>query len=145
MKILLAADGSPFTVKAAKYLAAHFDLFGAGAELHVLHVTPPIPAGLAVSNARRILGDDAIDKYYREETDAALKPVEKILRKAGIPFHADFRIGPPAVEIVAFAKKNKTDMIVMGSHGYGALGNILMGSVATKVLATTSVPVLVVR
>jgi len=36
-------------------------------------------------------------------------------------------------------------MIVMGSHGHGALQNLVMGSVATKVLAVTKVPVLIVR
>ncbi len=145
MKILLAVDGSPYTVKAVKYLATHFDLFGTGTELHLLTVKPPIPAGLAVVNARRILGAAAIDKYYREEAEAALKPAEKILRKAAIPFHAEYKVGPVADEVVGFARKNKMDMIVMGSHGHGALANVVMGSVATKVLAAAHVPVLVIR
>jgi nucleotide-binding universal stress UspA family protein len=145
MKILLAADGSPFTTKAAKYIATHFDLFGAGTELHVLNVKPPIPAGLAVANASRILGKGSIDKYYREEAEAALKPAERILRKAAVPFHSSYKIGSIADEVVAFARKNKVDMIVMGSHGHGALVNVLMGSVATRVLAASTVPVLVIR
>lgn len=145
MKILLAVDGSAFTVKAAKYLAANFELFGAGAELHLLTVRMPIPAGLAVVNARKILGDDAIDKYHREEAEAALKPAEKILRKAAIPFHSHYTVGTVADEIARYAKKNKMDMIVMGSHGHGALANVIMGSVTTKVLAAATVPVLVVR
>jgi nucleotide-binding universal stress UspA family protein len=145
MKIVLAVDGSPYTIKAAKYVAQHFDLFGSGAELHLLHVRPAIPAGLAVSNARSLLGDDAVQRYYRDEAEAALKPAERILRKAAIPFHASYKVGAAAHEIVAFAKKFKADMIVMGSHGHGALANVLMGSVATKVLAAASIPVLVVR
>lgn len=145
MKIVLAVDGSPYTAKAVKYLARHADLFGTGAELHLLHVRPAIPAGLAVSNARRVLGDDAVQDYYREEAEAALKPAERILRKAGIPFHADYKVGAIAPEIVAFAKKSKAGMIVMGSHGNGALANVLMGSVATKVLAAATMPVLIIR
>jgi nucleotide-binding universal stress UspA family protein len=43
------------------------------------------------------------------------------------------------------AKGDKFDLIVMGSHGHGALAGLLMGSVATKVLALSKTPVLLVR
>jgi nucleotide-binding universal stress UspA family protein len=145
MKILLAADGSAFTIKAVKYLTTHLDLFGARAELHLLTVTHPIPHGLAAANARKFLGDKVLDEYYREEAEAALTPAEKILRKSDIPFHANYKVGVVADEIVAYAKKNKADMIVMGSHGHGALANVLLGSVATRVLAAATVPVLIIR
>jgi nucleotide-binding universal stress UspA family protein len=145
MKILLAVDGSPFTTRAVKYVTTHFDLFGAGAELQLLTVTPPVPAGLATANARKILGDAALEKYYGEEAAAGLKQAEKMLLKAAIPFHSVHKVGAVAEQIVGFAKKNKTDLIVMGSHGHGALANVLMGSITTKVLASTSTPVLVVR
>jgi len=42
-------------------------------------------------------------------------------------------------------KENVIDMIVMGSHGHGALRGLMMGSVATKVIAATTVPVLIIR
>lgn len=145
MKILLAVDGSAFTVKAVAYLAAHLDWFRGEPELHLLHVKQPIPAGLAVEQARRILGDDAATDYYKEESEAALAPAEKILRTEGIAFHAHYKVGDIAKEIHAFALKKKIDMIVMGSHGHSALANVVLGSVATKVLAASPVPVLIVR
>lgn len=43
------------------------------------------------------------------------------------------------------AESGKFDLLMMGSHGYSALGNLVMGSVATKVLAGCKVPVLLVR
>ena len=46
---------------------------------------------------------------------------------------------------MALAQKIKPDLILMGSHGHGSLGNLVMGSVATKVMAHTKVPVLLVR
>jgi nucleotide-binding universal stress UspA family protein len=145
MKILMAVDGSPYSVKAAKYLAAHPALFGADAELHLLTVHLPIPAGLAMTNASLLLGENAISDYYREDSAAALKPAEDSLRKAGIVFKSSYKVGSIADEVVSTALREKFDVIVMGSHGHGALANVVMGSVATKVLAAAPVPVLIIR
>ena len=145
MKILLAVDGSAFTSKAVKYLATHLQWFQDAPELHLLHVKLPIPAGLAVTRARAILGDAAVDNYYKEEAAAALAPAEKMLRKREIPFQSTYKIGDIAHEIQRYASEQKIDLIVMGSHGHGTLASVVLGSVATKVLATTSIPVLIVR
>lgn len=141
MKILLAVDGSAYSRKAVRHLIKHFAWFDNPPELHLLHVKLPLPPG----RARAFLGDDTVTAYYREESLAALEPSEKILRKAGIAFHSACKVGDVAGEIQSYVKKNKIDMIVMGSHGHGALANLVMGSVATKVLAVTQVPVLIVR
>lgn len=141
MKILIAVDGSSYTMKAIKHVVAHLDWFQGESELHLLHVKLPIPPG----RARAVLGGDAINNYYREDSEAALAPAEKLLKKQNIAYHAAWRVGEIAEEIRAYAKKNKIDMIVMGSHGHSALQNLVMGSVATKVLAATTVPVLLVR
>lgn len=141
MKILVAVDGSAYTTKALKHVITHFDWFKDEPELHILHVRPAIPEG----RARAVLGNAAVDNYYKEEARAALAPAERLLRKHAIPFKGGFAIGDVAEQIQAYVKKYKIDMIVMGSHGHGALKNLVMGSVATKVLATTTVPVLLVR
>ena len=54
-------------------------------------------------------------------------------------------VGEPAESIVKQAKSGKADLIVMGTHGRGALKQLLVGSVALKVIATSSVPVVVAR
>ena len=141
MKILIAVDGSPYSIKAVKHVIKHFDWFSAPPELHLLHVKLPLPPG----RARSFLGNDVVDKYFREESEAALAPSEKLLRKKDIPFRTGYKVGDIANEIQAYVKKNKIDMIVMGSHGHSALTNLVMGSTATKVLASTDVPVLIVR
>jgi nucleotide-binding universal stress UspA family protein len=145
LKILFAVDGSEFTTRAAHYLAAHFDWFRGTPELQLLHVEPAIPSGFAVVQAERILGHDAVDRYYKEESQAALVEAEKILHDRKIPFQSAYTVGDAAREIHAYADKNKPDLIVMGSHGRGELRSIVMGSVAAKVMATTHVPVLIVR
>jgi nucleotide-binding universal stress UspA family protein len=145
MKILLAVDGSTFTTKAVTYLATHLQWFQDAPELHLLHVKPPIPVGLAVTQARAILGNDAVEDYYKEEAAAALGPAEKVLHKLEIPFQSTYKVGDIAHEIKHYAAEHEIDMIVMGSHGHGALAGVVLGSVATKVLATTASPVLIVR
>ena len=58
---------------------------------------------------------------------------------------SDWKVGQAGELIAKFADAGKYDLLVMGSHGHGALGNLVMGSVATKVLANCGVPVLLVR
>lgn len=145
MKILLAVDGSDYTAKAARFVAQHLEWFQNQPELHLLHVKPPLPAGLALENARRVLGDDAVNNYYGDEAAVAMAPAEAILRQCQIPFRAGHRVGEIAHEIQAYVSENGIDMVVMGSHGHGALANVILGSISTKVLASTTVPVLIVR
>lgn len=146
MKILFAVDGSDYTIKAAHYLAAHLAWFHGTPELHLLHVKLPIPKGLALVQAQAVLGNDAVDRYYKEEATAALATAEKILHEHQIPFQSTYRVGDIAEEICAYAAEEKVDMIIIGSHGHGALKNLVLGSVATKVLASTAnIAVLVIR
>jgi nucleotide-binding universal stress UspA family protein len=146
MKILFAVDGSDYTVKVAQYIATHFRNFQGGLDLHLLHVRLPIPQGLALAQAERLLGHDTIDRYYKEEAEAALARAESILNRDNIPFQAVYPVGDVAHEIHQYSAQHKMNMIVMGSHGHGAVQNLVMGSVATKVIATTAdIPILIVR
>ena len=56
-----------------------------------------------------------------------------------------FLCGLIADTIAATASEGSFDLLMMGSHGHGTLGNLVMGSVATQVLARCKVPVLLVR
>jgi nucleotide-binding universal stress UspA family protein len=146
VKILFAVDGSEYSTKAAQYIATHFQQFQGPLELHLLHVHLPIPTGLALAQAEKLLGGDVGDRYYKEESQAALATAEQILKMRNIPFTSSYKVGKVAEEISDYAAKHKMDMIIMGSHGHGALANLVTGSVATKVLALeTGIPVLLVR
>lgn len=145
MNILFAVDGSEFTVKAARFLIDHIANFKDTPNLFLLYVKSPIPLGISASRARALLGDEAINNFYKEEAEAALSVAEDVLRQKNVAFNVEYKIGDASTEIARYAKSHKIDMIVMGSHGHGALGSIILGSVTSRVLATTTVPMLIVR
>lgn len=140
MKILLAADGSAYTRHAVDYLIKHPGMFGGQPELRIVHVRPMIPGRAATA-----LSKSVIQKYYADETAKALAPARRMLDKAGFQYTVSQLIGDPGSEVAALAKKGKFDLVVMGSHGHGALGSLVLGSAASKVLAQCKVPVFIVR
>lgn len=140
MKILLPVDGSAYTRHMLDYVGTHDALFGASHDYRVLTVVPPIP-----SRAANFLSRDTIDDYYRDEAEKVLPAVRAFLEGKGWRFQAGYVVGHPAQAIAAHAVEQGSDIIVMGSHGHSMLGNVVLGSVASGVLARTRVPVLLIR
>ncbi|MDN8615214.1 universal stress protein [Variovorax ginsengisoli] len=140
MKILLAVDGSDYTKRMISYLGAHRDLWVTGHAFTVLHIVLPVP-----HRAAAFAGPDIVHAYYEDDARVVLEPVRAQLAEQGIAAEVVHKVGHPADEIASYAEKGKFDLLVMGSHGVGALKNLVMGSVATKVLAKCTVPVLLVR
>ena len=141
MRILLAADGSAYTKKAARYVAGHARALAKRPEIVLLHVRPPIP----YPSAAAYVGKKAILQYERDEARKVLRVASKPLEKAGIQAKSEWIVGDVAAEIARYAKKKDIDLIVMGSHGHGALASLALGSVTMKVMASTDIPVLVIR
>lgn len=139
MKIVLAADGSPFTKKALAYLVTHPHVLGDG-ELLVLNVQAPLPP-----HVESYLSSQTIAAYHQDEAMRVLAPVEEFLQRHPVKFQARWVIGIAADEILQASREPGVQMIVMGTHGYGALGRLVMGSVAQKVVAAAEVPVLLVK
>jgi len=140
MKILLAVDGSPYTKKMLAYLVTHDDTFSPKNDYTMFTAVMPLP-----TRARAALGKDIADKFHTEEAERILAPVAKFLLRHGIDAKSSWKVGPAGEAIAKFAAAGKYDLLLMGSHGHGALGNLVMGSVATQVLAHCRVPVLLVR
>lgn len=138
MKILIAIDGSEASQNAVRSLIDHVRWFRERPELHLLHVHPPVPMGLAT----RHVGHDALEHYYREESEAALAAARESLAAAELPYTLHIHVGEPAATIVKEATELGCDLICMGNHGRGALPNAILGSVATKVLHLARIPVL---
>lgn len=140
MKILLAVDGSTYTQKMLAYLTSHQEMLGAGQEYTVITVQPLLPA-----RARAALGKEVVDEYYDEESTKILQPVQEFLKAHGVQAQSISKVGPIADTIIHAAQDGKFDLIAMGTHGHGALGRLVMGSVSSQVLAGCTIPVLLIR
>ena len=140
MKILLAADGSAFTKKALAFLVSNEGLAGPSDELVVLNVQPPLPPGVS-----GMVGGNVAADYHRDEAEKVLVPIREFLGRHKVPFRCLTVVGVNADEIVRVAGVEKARMIVMGTHGYGVIGRLVMGSVAQRVVAQSEVPVLLVK
>ena len=140
MKILLAVDGSTYTKKMLAYLTTNLDMFAGDNDYTVLTVQGTLP-----SRARAAVGKEVVDTYYAEEAAKVLDPVIKYLQRHELKVKSLSKIGNAGETIAKTAASGKFDMVIMGSRGHGALGSLVMGSVATKVLANCDTPVLLVR
>ena len=140
MKILLAVDGSAYSKKMLAYLATHDSMFGPANDYTVFTAQPALPP-----RARAAVGKEVVDKYYAEESEKVLSPVNKFLLRHGINAKSRWKVGPAGAEIAKLAADGKFDLVILGSHGHSALANLVMGSVATQVIAHCQMPVLLVR
>ena len=120
IRILVPVDGSPEASAALPYAAA---LATPGTEIVLLTVFPP-----ATDAAR-----------------AGLETAAQRLRVAGQTVRTEVATGNPARRIVDMAADLRAEMIVMASHGRGAIGRLIYGSVADRVGRESAVPVMVVR
>ena len=140
MKILLATDGSPHSRRVVGYLAGHLRLLGGKPDLYLIHVRPPLPNRAAGALSRSI-----VRRYYSDETRKALAAAKRTLDRGKVRYKEVQMIGDPGETIAGYARKGRFDLVVLGSRGQGALSNLLLGSVASKVLAGCKVPALIIR
>lgn len=148
-RILVATDFSESSGAALKYGVALAQTFGA--KLHVLHA-----AGrhdLEVMVERQLVIDkflqdpSSVEVHHnaaRELLGGMLTPAETESAQAEFVLRACGPAGPWA-EIVRYAKERDLGLIIVGTHGRGMLGHLLMGSVAEKVVRMAPCPVLTVR
>ena len=141
-KVLVATDFSEPSGAALAYgreLAHNF-----GAQLVVLHVTESmITAGMA---PEAYIGFDVDAQRQLESWNLAqLEGLLDDTARRELRAKTVLLKGTPAVAIVDYAREHAVDLIVLGTHGRGAVAHLLMGSVAERVVRTAPCPVLTVR
>lgn len=142
MKILVPVDGSPCSDRAVDHLVKKVGWFKGGVEIHLLNVQHQIPYGRRVSEA---VGHDRIAKFHQEEGLAALNSARDKLDAAGVKYEYHIGVGEEAEVICKYAKDKGVDQIFMGTRGLGQVSTLVLGSVATKVIHLSPVPVLLVK
>lgn len=140
MKILLAVDGSPCTKRMLAYLVTHEAWSAAGHQYVVFHGVPPLP-----HRAAAFASPAEVRACYEDDAQRVLGPVRIFLERHGIEATFLHKVCRPAREIARLATARHFDLVIMGSHGRGKLGSVVMGSVATQVLALCRTPVLIFR
>jgi len=140
MNILLAIDGSGASDRAARYVVQLARQLSQPPTLVLVNVSAPL-----LPQAARKLGRKATAEYYASNSEHAVRKARRILERAGLAHDESFPVGDAAAEIARLADKHDSDLIVMGSRGQTALRSLILGSVATKVLALSKTPLTVIR
>jgi nucleotide-binding universal stress UspA family protein len=138
MKVLLAVDGSKHSLNAVKFLIEHAGWYRENPSVELVNV--PKIGGMGA-----VIGANQIRRYYDQEGKKALSRARKLLDAAGIAYSANILVGPIAETLLKQARLARCDLIMIGTRGMTAVGNLLLGSTATKVMNLSTVPVLLVK
>lgn len=139
-RILVPVDGSPSSNHAVDHVIAH-KKSGADVEVHLLHVQP----SLMPSDVPDIAKPGLAERLAFDDADHAFATAKQHLEDSGVNYTTRTELGDPPSAIALYADVHGCDEIVMGTRGLGPLKNLLMGSVAMKVLHVVKVPVTLVK
>lgn len=140
MKILLAVDGSPISLRATKFVAKLAKEMAEPPDVILFNADPPLMQAVAIK-----LGQQGAATYHAENGAYAIKAARTALKRAHVAFTEKLVVSEPAASIVKTSKSERCDLIVMGSHGHTVLQTLFVGSVTAKVIAQGDVPVVVAR
>lgn len=133
-KILVTLDTSPSDQAILDHIRPLARLMGS--RIVLLHV--------ADGWAARLYGRDAVSREITEDR-AYLAHVEAQLAAEGFPVESDLAFGDPATQIVGWVEQKGCDLIAMSTHGHRLLGDLLLGTTASRVQHMVYVPVLMLR
>jgi nucleotide-binding universal stress UspA family protein len=132
--ILVTLDGTPTDRAIVEHVKQLAEL--AQSHLVLLHV--------ADGWAARTYGPDAVSPEISEDT-AYLERVRSEFQSVGILAEAELAYGEPAKEIVKWVQEKGCDLVAMSTHGHRFLADIFLGTTASRVQHSVSVPVLLLR
>ncbi len=132
--ILVTLDGTPTDRAIIEHVKALAKL--ADSKVVLLHV--------ADGWAARTYGSDAVSREILEDT-AYLAKTNAEFQTAGIPSETEMAYGDPAKEIVKWVQQKGCDLVAMSTHGHRFLADVFLGTTASRVQHSISVPVLLLR
>ena len=132
--ILVTLDGTPTDRAIIEHVKQLAKL--AHSRLVLLHV--------ADGWAARTYGPDAVSPEIAEDT-AYLEKVRAEFQSAGISAQAELAYGDPSSEIIRWVKQKGCDLVAMSTHGHRFLSDVFLGTTASRVQHSISVPVLLLR
>ena len=144
LKIGIAVDGSGFGERCAKFVAQQKDLFGSNAQFEVIFVhadEETIPPEMLDKGVLEI--DKLMPKLEHEYYMIAVVSQLAMLRAAGLKAEPVELRGPLQSTLTKYADEN-LNMVVMGSHGKGALRSLVFGSSTRAMVASCRMPIFIV-
>lgn len=137
---VIAVDGSEPSLRAVEFAIADAASRQQIPHIYLVNVQPALS-----SNVTRFIDAKTVEDFHRETGDEALASALARLKATDLPHSAHVLVGEAAPSLVDFAKAKSCDMIIMGTHGFGSVLGMVMGSVATKVLHLSTLPVLLIK
>jgi nucleotide-binding universal stress UspA family protein len=140
-KLLVPFDGSDSARRALAHAISMLRPAGGGS-LHLVHAhDDPVPYG----EVSLYLTPERLEAMQREQSEAVLVQARPVLAEAGITYTEHVMTGRVADAIARCADELGCDGIVMGTRGLGAVANLVVGSVASRVVHLAKVPVTLVK
>ncbi|MEF8750532.1 MAG: universal stress protein [Candidatus Accumulibacter necessarius] len=139
-KALVAVDASAASRRAVHHLVALASVHPL-IEAVLLNVQPEVDR----QGVRRIEQRDEVEAVEGRCGGDILQQDCQVLQAAGVPFTPLIESGPAAETIARVAREKGCDGIVMGTRGLGAVSSILLGSVSSRVLHLSELPVTLIK
>lgn len=139
MSLLVAVDFSAVTDGQLEIVGR---LARPNREIYLLHVAEPDPDFIGLEAGPDEVRHQVAAEFQREHE--AIQSLAVRLREAGHVVNALLVQGPTVETILKQAEKLEAEVIVVGSHGHGALFDLVVGSISAGVIRKSPVPVLVV-
>jgi nucleotide-binding universal stress UspA family protein len=135
--VLIPIDGSKHSLRALRHVVLSAAADGRPITITLLNVQPRVLAGSLITR-------DMVNQHYEVQSKAALARARRLMSRHKLDAAIRVLIGDPAQTIAEAARKWGCSEIVMGTRGLGTLRGLLLGSVVTKVIQLSRVPVTVV-
>jgi nucleotide-binding universal stress UspA family protein len=137
-KVLVPIDGSDNSSRVVRRMLEFASELNEPLDIHLLNVQHPLPGTITgVAEQAR--------QFHQEQGEAALAGARKILDDAKVKYTYHVSVGEAAPTVAKFVDELQCDLVMMGTRGMSSLANMVLGSVATKVLHLVHVPVMLIK
>lgn len=150
LRVGIAVDGSKYGVASVRFVVKHRELFGKTPSISLVHVVPDflnlVVPGLRGGKPLRVAEPEQVAAMQGAAFEQAFAVPKGLLAAAGLEVKEVRLIEHnPGDAIAAYTKKDKLDLLALGSHGRDGLRSVTLGSVSTRVAARCRRPLLLIR
>jgi len=142
-RILVPLDGSELAECVLPHIEAIAQLSKASVQL--VHVIEPLELPTRGGIALSIDDLKQIESHSKNDAESYLREIVERLKLAGIKAHSKLLTGKAADRLVDYIHESNFDLLIMATHGRSGISRWIWGSVADKILHSSSIPVLLVR